>query len=115
MNMNARQVAITFLMTLPAASAIAQPSPIAPGRSIDWSGAGVAGGIPNRTKVCATLAPGVTAQDITAAIGGCPSGQVVKLTAGTFDLATGIRFNGKANVTLRGAGADRTFLKFASS
>jgi hypothetical protein len=75
----------------------------------------VTGGIPNRTTVCATLAPGVTAEDISAAIAACPSGQVVRLAAGTFNLTTGIRFEGKNNVTLRGAGADRTFLKFAES
>jgi hypothetical protein len=85
---------------------------IAPDRRIDWSQAGVSGGLPNRTTICATLNPGVTAGQINAALAACPSGQVVKLTPGTYNLSSGIDFNGKNNVTLRGAGPDQTFLKF---
>src|SRR5262249_42475628 len=43
-----------------------------PARAIDWRSAGVPGGIPNRTVVCASLNPG---DDINAAIASCPSGQ----------------------------------------
>jgi hypothetical protein len=35
-------------------------------RRIDWSEAGVPGGIPERTATCATLSPGVTAHQIPA-------------------------------------------------
>src|SRR5437879_7388917 len=31
------------------------------GRAVDWSNAGIPGGIPNRTSICATLSPGATA------------------------------------------------------
>ena len=44
----------------------------------------------------------------------CPGDQVVKLTAGIYNLSTGIVFNNKNNVTLRGAGPDQTFLIFTA-
>ena len=88
-------------------------SVIDPNRSIDWSQAGVTGGIPRRTTICATFNPDTTAAQINAAIANCPSGQVVKLNAGTYNLNTGIIFNNKSNVTLRGAGPDQTFLVFS--
>ena len=55
---------------------------IAPVRSIAWHG-GVSGVIPNSSVVCSTLNPGATAAQINTAIANCPSGQVVKLNAGT--------------------------------
>ncbi len=85
-----------------------------PSRAIDWSRAGVEGGIPARTTVCATLNPGVTAAQINAAIASCPDGQVVSLGAGTYDLSDdGIVM--KSGVTLRGAGADATLLVFTAN
>src|SRR6266436_2636348 len=87
---------------------------IDPSRRIDWSQAGVALGIPNRTTICATLNPGATAAQINSAIGSCPSNQVVFLNAGTYNLSSGIVFNNKSNVTLRGAGPDKTFLIFSN-
>src|SRR2546426_9485583 len=66
-------------------------------RAIDWSQAGVTGGIPNRTTICATLNPGATATQINSAIASCPAGQVVFLNAGTFNLSAGIDFAGKSN------------------
>lgn len=83
-----------------------------PTRAMDWSTAGVNGGIRTRTTICSTLNPGATAAQINSAIASCPSGQVVKLNAGTYNLSTGLIFDGKSNVTLRGAGADQTFLVF---
>lgn len=94
-----------------AAQVAAQQTIVAPSRSIDWRAAG-AGPIPNRTTICATLSPGATASQITNAISACPSGQVVKLNAGTYNLSGGIQFNDKSGVTLRGAGPDATFLVF---
>ena len=87
---------------------------IGSGRAIDWSGAGVVGGIPTRTTICATLNPGATASQINSAMSSCPSGQVVFLNAGTYNLAGGIVLTNKSNVTLRGAGPDRTFLVFSN-
>src|SRR5213080_1945585 len=86
-------------------------------RAVDWSAGnqGIAGGIPNRTTICATLNPGATAGQINSAIAACPSNQVVFLNAGTYALNAGLIFNGKSNVTLRGAGPDRTFLVFTGA
>src|SRR5437016_1964313 len=86
---------------------------IAPSRAINWSNAGVTGGIQNRSTICATLSPGATATQINSAIAACPRGQVVFLNAGTYSLSGGIMFNAKNNVTLRGAGPAQTFLLFS--
>src|SRR5439155_14189653 len=69
---------------------------------------------PSRTTICATLNPGATAAQINSAIASCASGQVVFLNTGTYTLSSGIRFNNKRNVTLRGAGPDQTFLVFSA-
>jgi hypothetical protein len=90
---------------------------IDPGRSIDWSRAGVTNGIPNRTTQCgATIAPYTgAATTINSAIANCGSGQFVQLGAGAFNLSSGISFGSKSNVTLRGMGADTTLLTFTGS
>jgi hypothetical protein len=88
---------------------------IAPIRHVDWSHVGIPEGIPNRTTICTTLNPGASASQINSAIASCPSGQVVFLSAGTYNLASGIDFANHSNVTLRGAGADQTFLVFSGS
>jgi hypothetical protein len=103
------------LMLLCVAQARAQQTIVAASRSTNWSNAGIAGGIPTRTTICATLNPGATSAQINAAIAACPGGQVVKLNAGTYNLTKGIDFNGKSNVTLRGAGPDQTFIVFGPS
>src|SRR5213594_2388607 len=87
---------------------------IDPSRAVDWSQAGIPGGIPNRTTICATLNPGATYTQINTAIAACPSGQVVFLNAGTYNLSGGITFSGHSNVTLRGAGPDKTMLVFTA-
>jgi hypothetical protein len=86
---------------------------LSPSRAIDWTSAGVVGGIPNRTTICSTLNPGATAAQINAAISSCPSGEVVYLNAGTYNISDGgiVMQN---NVTLRGAGANQTLLVFTS-
>jgi hypothetical protein len=82
-------------------------------RIIDWSQAGVTGGIPSTTRICATLKPGTTAAKINDAIAGCRNGVVI-LEAGTYTLSAGITFRGSSNVTLRGAGPDETTVRFAA-
>lgn len=95
---------------------------IAPTRAIDWSQAGVTGGIPNRSTICATINPmgtqgsPVAPTSINSALISCVNG-VVLLTAGNYWLTTDISFNSTGphnNVTLRGAGADKTFLYFTT-
>jgi hypothetical protein len=88
---------------------------INPQRAMDWSKAGVPGGIPDRTAIYKTFAPGATSEQINAAIASCPGGQVVFLGPGTYELSKGIDFSNHSNVTLRGAGADQTFLVFTGS
>jgi hypothetical protein len=85
---------------------------IDPSRAVNWSNVGIPGGIPNRTTICATLSSGATTSTINAAIAACPSGQVVFLNAGTYSISGGIAFNGRSNVTLRGAGPTKTILNF---
>ncbi len=88
---------------------------LSPARAIDWSKAGVPGGIPSRTTICSTLNPGATPAQINSAIAACPANQVVFLSAGTYNLNNGIIFNNKRNVTLRGAGASQTKLVFTGA
>jgi hypothetical protein len=90
---------------------------LAPARATDWSHAGVVGGIPSNTwtQCGSTLAAGSSAATINSAIAACGSNQYVSLAAGTYNLSAAITFAGKANVALRGAGANSTFLVFAAS
>ena len=85
-------------------------------RRIDWSYAGIPGGIPVRTTICATIdsakfGTGATdaRQAIQDALNACPNGQVVYLPPGTY------AYNGTVNLgdydTLRGAGPGKTILK----
>lgn len=76
-------------------------------RRIDWTPGvtvGVPGGIPNRTTIFRTLGPTATAADINTAISQCPSGQVVKLNPGTYNISSTLRFGFAKGVTLRGSG-----------
>ncbi len=80
-------------------------------RVTDWSNAGVAGGIPNRTIVCAALSPQSSTDDTAAiqnALNSCPSGQVVMLSEGTFQIQGVLSI--PSNVTLRGSGPQKTIL-----
>jgi hypothetical protein len=85
--------------------------------SANWQMAGLlsVGGIPNRTTQCgATINPRGSGQDDTTiiqnAINGCPAGQVVQLSAGTFTIAEGSTIHLSKAVTLRGAGPTATIL-----
>src|SRR5262249_53522408 len=64
----------------------AQQGIVADSRRIDWTNVGIAGGIPPRPTICATLNPGATAAAINAAIAACPTGQTVFLAAGTYNI-----------------------------
>jgi len=87
-----------------------------PGRAIDWSQAGVSGGIPSGTwtQSGSTIAAySGTAGTINNAIAACGANQYVLLGAGTFNLSSGVDFATKSNCVLRGAGADQTILVFS--
>jgi hypothetical protein len=80
---------------------------IAPDRRTTWNpGLNAVGGIPNRTTIYRTLSPsgGDDTVQIQAAFDSCPSEQVIKLTAGTFNInGNGLNFR-TSNCTLRGSG-----------
>lgn len=77
------------------------PDIIPAANQIDWTFGGVPGGIPNRTTISATLNPGATVAQIQAALDACPSGSVVLLKAGTYNLNAALRMSSNG-VTLRG-------------
>ena len=84
-------------------------------RLYDWGAyCGVPGGIPNRTTIFRTLTPSNTTAEINAAIAACPSGQVVYLAAGEYNIGQ-IVLGRKSNVTLRGAGAGHTIINTTAS
>jgi hypothetical protein len=93
------------------------------GRRIDWTGTGVPGGIPEWTRVCATIDAttyGTGAADATDAIqaaiddcetsapGTSPGPGVVVLPAGTYRVDGTVRLRTKSWIVVRGAGADQT-------
>jgi len=122
-------IALCSLLSLPA-QADFLPAGLAPAGGL-WT-AGVPGGIPNRTNICATLGvagqsssftQNVTIDQINSAIlsAPCANGGVVFLNAGTYNLSSAVNTNGAntngidiqvSNLTLRGAGADKTILVF---
>jgi len=112
LNLSAAVLCLAVLCLCPALEAQNWKGIISPQRAVDWSKAGMPGGIPNRTAIYRTVAPGATAEDINGAIASCPGGQVVLLSAGTYRLSSSIDFANHGDVTLRGAGADQTFLIF---
>ena len=79
-------VALSVLSAVPPTALATDPLPV--GRKTDWTYTGVPGGIPNRTNICATFNPGVSATTISDAIGACSDagGGVVYLNAGTYNV-----------------------------
>lgn len=109
--------------------------PIPSTRTVDWTQAGIPGGIPDANwPVCKTLSPSGGSDDSAAiqnAINSCPAGSVVVLAAGTYTLhrTTGTVCVGKnddfgsgvyeaglcltdKSIVLRGAGPNNTVLKY---
>lgn len=103
-------------------------------RTVDWSHAGIPGGIPSATwPICQTISPSGGADDSTTiqnAINSCPSGSVVLLAAGTYtlhraskvcvgksdDFGGGVYESGLCltdkSIVLRGAGPNKTILNY---
>src|SRR5689334_23020274 len=81
-----------FAILFSSATVFAQVIPSYEDASVNWKMAGMqsVGGIPNRTTICATLSPLGSGQDdfnqIQNAINNCPTGQVILLNAGTFNV-----------------------------
>jgi hypothetical protein len=88
-----------------------------PERRIDWTLAGIPGGIPVRKTVCATVDAGTYGQGTTdattaiqSALDACPPGEVVVLPPGTY--ATSDTIHLRTDRTLRGGGPDRTVIRY---
>jgi hypothetical protein len=84
-------------------------------RRTEWS-PGIPGGIPARTRICATVPPEPwgnghvdAAATIQHAIDACPEGQVVQLPPGTYRLTKHLVI--PKGIVLRGAGPERTRLR----
>jgi hypothetical protein len=107
---------LALLVVAPLVHAQAWSGIIDPSRAIDWSNAGIPGGVPNRTAQCGNSIAAYSgpATAINNAIAACGSGQFVLLGAGTFNLSSGITFKGVSNVTLRGSGPTKTIVKFSA-
>jgi hypothetical protein len=96
---------------------------LSPSRAVNWSQAGLVGGIPTNRTQCVTSAcrkvtsagESATARQIEEAISSAPKNTYVLLGAGTYRLTDGLTWDAKNNVTLRGAGADQTFLVFSGA
>jgi hypothetical protein len=88
---------------------------LSPSRAIDWSHAGVEGGIPSAswTQCGSTIAAGASTATIQTALNGCAANHFVLLGVGTFAGLSGLTI--PSNVVLRGAGANQTFLVFSSN
>jgi len=76
-NETAHVLVMLLLLGIPAGARPALAGILERSRAVDWGAGnqGVAGGIPNRTTICATLNPGATAGQINAAIAACPANQ----------------------------------------
>ena len=107
-------VAVTFAVLSLPRLAIGDVMP--PERLTHWR-PGIPGGIPNYTTVCATIDASTygngtidATAGIQAAINACPSGQVVKLSAGNFKIDGIDPVTIDKSVVLRGAGPQATRL-----
>jgi PKD repeat protein len=92
--------------------------PLPADHKIDWTFAGVPGGIPYRTTIYQSFSPGATAAQINSALSSCPSNQVVLLSAGSYSLNSALTIS-RNGVTLRGStnssGAPATILNFSGA
>lgn len=85
-----------------------------PSRAIDWSAAGVKGGIPTNYTLCATINPGTSAASMNSTIAGCANNTYVLLTSGTYSLSQSIEIH-RSNVLVVGAGPTHTQLNFTGA
>ena len=93
---------------------------LAPARGIDWTHAGVTGGISSAswTQCGSTIAPygssanPQSASPINTALAACGPNTYVQLGAGSFYLSTGIVITQKSHIVLRGSGPTQTEVYF---
>jgi len=89
---------------------------ISPSRAIDWTQAGISGGLPdaNWPQCGSTIAAGTSAAGITSTMAACastyPNGSFVLLGAGTFAFTSPVHWPTSGHIALRGSGANTTFI-----
>lgn len=84
-------------------------------RLVAWQGnVGIPGGIPTYNTTSAVISAGASLATVNSAISACPSGQVVALSAGTYNFGTDMSLNDKVGVVVRGAGPNSTTITFSS-
>jgi hypothetical protein len=90
---------------------------IDPARAIDWStvGSPAMSSSASWTQCGSTIASGASAATINAALAACTANHYVQLSAGTYNLTTGLTFGQNNNIKLVGAGANQTFLVFSGT
>lgn len=106
-------LALAFLSL---ATSLAAQTSIPTDRLGEYARAGVTGGIPTRTTICATIAASTydyggtdAGTAIQAALDTCPTGRVVQLSEGLFTVNNLLLLH--TPITLRGAGAGKTILQ----
>lgn len=115
-----------FVAVSGTADAQAWSGVISPSRAINWSQAGIPGGLPDSswaqctTTSCQVVCPGgtnpcgsggsVTPTTLQNAINSAPAQSYVLIPAGTFTMNSGVA--GKNQVVVRGTGANQTLLQF---
>ena len=111
-----RKLLLAVILLLPSLS-FAQFTPwvgiVDPSRAVDWSTAGVVGGIPSATwtQCGSTVVAGTSAATINSLLSACASNTFLLLGPGSFNLSAGIGIT-HSNVVIRGSGANSTFLSF---
>ena len=117
MNHKLRTFLVAYLLGAFAAPFIRAQDILPADNKIDWSFAGVPGGIPARSTIYKTLSAGSSTSTIQSALDSCPNGQVVLLAAGNFNNLGALKMS-RDGVTLRGAtdsnGMPATTLNFSS-
>lgn len=92
---------------------------VAQSRVTDWTSAGspVASAYPfnvdSWTQCGSTISAGASLTTVQNAINACTANHYVQLSAGTYNLSSGIVWNAKSGVALKGAGSNATFLVFS--
>jgi hypothetical protein len=87
---------------------------LAPSRAIDWSQAGMSGGLPDAswTQCGSTVPAGTDAPTIQTQVNGCAANTYVLLAAGSYTWSNGVSLKNK--VVIRGAGANSTLITMSS-
>lgn len=122
------RIILTLLIACPSIWAQPWSGIIAPSRAVDWTQAGIPGGVPSASwtqcgpTIAAYGSSGSPASPSTisnalnhtgAGYTGCTPPYYIQLGAGTFYLNSGIWFGFTDQVELRGMGADSTFMVFS--